>query len=525
MQSGEPAANYPISIVKYILPTLFIGLNAHAINNDPCSLQSLDEFRAAAQMQNPKTESLYKNIKDCGALRSEVLIWMSYYDRTVGGNSTRLLENDSESSDALSERDALIAKANRNQYQPLEEVVYNESSSYHHDAEAILVLARAFTRGSEFTKARECYLNYLKLKPDDTEIEVEYAYTFLWAGDTKNAEKNLKDLEINSKNAEQSRAAREGLKRLKLMGHPAFSDIISRLEHFSVGLERYNNNFFNFSRTSTLLEYGNKGWLLLGSADFLNSSQYSNAGGGGLTGSKSFALSPTVSSYVKLGFFSAGKGGVPVFHLNVKKETKSGLIPGIGYYNEALAHDVPLPSSNLNWSRSAFYGRLQFKQWLDYRIEFRSLGSGTGGTTSTDHQVHINIPIKANEDGSHPLELYILAENEAFTKASTFVYSPNSYTALKGGLLYQDRMNDEMDLKLNLEYGPFYESAAKTSALTYGSAANLLGIGGAFTYKLEPDLFANFKFRYDRTQSDEAGTTYAATVFGLNVTWLLQDEP
>ena len=525
MQSGEQAESTPNSIAKFFLPIFFFGLNTQAATIDPCSLQNLDDFRAAAQTQNPKIETLYKNIKDCGVFRSEVLIWMSYYDRTVGANTLRLLENDSESSDALSERDTLIARANRNQYEPLKEAVYNDSSPYHNDAEAILVLARALTRGSEFAKARECYLNYLKLKPDDTEIEVEYAYTYLWAGDTKNAEQSLRELELNSKNAEQSRAAREGLKRLKSSGHQSFSELISRLEHFSVGIERYNNNFFNFSRTSTLLEYGNRGWLVAGGMHFINSSAYPNAFGGEVNGSNTFTLTPTISAYTKLGVFSAGHGGVPVVHLFVKKDTKSGLVPGLGYYSEALAHDVPLPSSNFSWSRSAFYGRLQFKKWLDYRLEMRTLGSGTGGTTSTDHQVRITIPLKASEDGSHPLEIYILAENEAFAKESTFVYSPNSYTALKGGLIYQDQVSDEMDLKLNLEYGPFYESASKSSALSYGSAANLLGIGGSFTYKLESDLFASFKFRYDRTQSDEAGTTYASTLFGLNITWLLQEEP
>jgi hypothetical protein len=529
--SGESAARTKASIVKNRgLKILAFGLglffctSSYALStSDPCTPEKLDEFRAAAQTQSEKTESLYNNIKDCGQMRSEVLIWMSYYDRTTGGNASRLLENDHESDDALSERDQLIAKANRNQYQPLEEEVAKENGPYHSDAEAILSLARAQTRGSEFAKSRENYKTYLKLKPDDTEIEVELAYTYLWAGDQKNAEMSLKELEANAKNPEQSRAAREGLKRLRFAGPQSAADLLSRIEHFGVGFEHYNNNFFNFSRNSTLLEYANKGWVLAGASHFMNSSNYNSASGGELTGSKTFTLTPSVAAYVKLGAFTAGKGAVILTNLYLKKDLKAGLGLGVGFYNEALAHDVPLPTNGLDWTRSAFYGRLAFKQWLEYRIEFRTLGPTDFGTTSTDHQIRFNIPLKANEEGMRPFELYILVENEAFGKQSAYVYSPLSYTAIKGGVQYQDQLSEEVDIKFNFEYGPFYESSRNTKTLTYGSSANLLGVGGVLAYRLDSDLFANFKVRFDRTQSGDAGTTYAATLFGINLVWLLGD--
>ncbi len=523
MHFGKRAEKPRRSIVSAVLFFTALSTSTYAaptLVNDECSPEKIDAFRAAAQTQSDKTEALFRDLKDCSLARSELLLWMGYYYRSRGDYQNTLMEYDTEISSENSERDRLIAKANRGQTKELLKAVEADNSAYQSDAEAILVLARSLTRDSDFKKARDYYQRYFKLKPDDPEIEIEYAYSFLWSGDTKQAEAALEKMRKEAKTAEQARSAREGLKRLKLMGPHSFAEVIDRSDHLSLGFEHANNNFFNFSRNTTFFQYFVDRWNLDLRSHLITSSSYPNVFGMEGSAARSFSLSQTISAYGKLGYFATGHAGVPVAHVFLQKQIKS-ITPGIGVYNEPLARDIPLPVNGLGWNRSAVYFKLLFKQLLDYRLEFRSI---TSNTTSTAHFVRVNIPFKKNDEGLIPFELYLLGEFESFEKGSQYVYSPQNDAALKIGAQYTDQVTDEMDLKLNVEYGPFYESSRNTSTLTYGSAATLLGLGGEFGFKLDSDFFANFKVRFDRTASDASGTTYSSTLFGINLVWLMGDS-
>ena len=173
-----------------------------------CSRGELLTFIAAAQVLEPKAVADGQRLMHCSGQADQAVQWQAFLlDQT--GNHAASLKIDAPLA-ARSGRDGVIARAQAGTYDELLNKIDQHDPAYATAADAQLVLARVLTRKGRFSRGREAYQMYLKVRPDDDDAETERLYSFIWEGNWTQADTEFRGAQRWSAKAEFKAALTRG---------------------------------------------------------------------------------------------------------------------------------------------------------------------------------------------------------------------------------------------------------------------------------------------------------------------------
>lgn len=516
-----------------LLSTLGLGLGGTAHAAEDCSSHRAESIRRFAQQLDPKAaEQGEQFLQECKTKRDSsgnlttVVTWLIYYYRAQGQypRAFALSKNHAATHDVGTERDRVLSLAESGDTTELEKLIRRGTPGYSGDAETLLILARAMANQHRFADARTYYDSYLKSKPGDRDIEIESAYTYLWEGNARNAEAAFKSLQDAPDLSEpQLQSVNTGYSQAQRLDY-----VFDRPKHIEppaldVNGELLNTSFYGFSRETIALSYRGDIANATLATHWLSGTESGTATYGAIEGFLGVATrlgeEDRVSLIARLGGFSTGYSALE-YDARLQYRFDGGTSIFVGANQTALAKDLSLPAALSGATRSAAVAGFSYRSLFEARYELRSWSDFTN---SNYLYSRLLIPVRDETGvgvGGGAVNVFLTAENEAFSQASIYLYSPHSETTLDLGLQYLADFSDILTGKLTFAYGELFESPQANSGLSFGSGASLILAAAEFGYSLSRSSSAFLRLQLNQTRGDQ-GTTYEATLFGIGISWRL----
>ena len=173
-----------------------------------CSQSELLTFKAAAQALEAKAITDGQRLMRCAGQSDQAVQWQAFLlDQT--GNHAASLKIDHQLA-GKSGRDGIIARAKAGSYEELLNKIDQHDPAFATAADAQLVLARVLIRKGQFSRGREAYQMYLKVRPDDDDAETERLYSFIWEGNWTQADSEFRGAQRWSSKGEFKAALARG---------------------------------------------------------------------------------------------------------------------------------------------------------------------------------------------------------------------------------------------------------------------------------------------------------------------------
>ncbi len=137
-----------------------------------CSIERMDLLKKFAQEQRTETPALAKELLKCPELKNEVIVWKTLYESFTDQLQTARPALQAKSGQPL------IGPNQVNSDEDLEKNMQAKNPNWQEDAEANLAMARAYVKTNRYSKAKETYERYMKLKPDDFDVRSEMGSEF-----------------------------------------------------------------------------------------------------------------------------------------------------------------------------------------------------------------------------------------------------------------------------------------------------------------------------------------------------------
>lgn len=475
-----------------------------------CSRESFNRFRSTAQKLMRETEPMGRALLTCPELQDDILIWLTFYLRQSGryedlnNLQTELGRNAQQEPD---KRAHLLSEAVKGNYRALETAVASQVDSYHKDAEAILILARSQARDARFVDARSNYESYMRLKPDDDQIRIELAYTWLWAGDKERAEIEFSSLLGKSLSEADKESVHNGLK----------------LTHTDAQVSRskamFEASVYKTSDPFTRRGYG-LGWSDLNLSGFGRTYE---------TLAKEFGLEQTgritelvVSKDFKFQHITAGgtagvvatKSTNPTFELGVKYARPESFFIGIGVATAALAKYVPLPSEYTDAMDSFAQVSFGYGEAFSYRFEQHQIEDFT---PHQKHALSLTKKIKDLDAGQGFLKFRIMGKRTAFERPSPLFYSPYKEDIWSVGLLLRKKFLDKLIFESDVDLGIIStrQLHAKSSSDTY----EIRQLRGLLNYEISDEYLLELMAMFNSSRREQVSSGYNARLVQLNLNW------
>lgn len=154
-----------------------------------CGLNELDQLKALVQSLSPQSLPLGDRLLSCPNEAIEARQWLAFYHHvqmTMPKPSLRLKANPYVPATGNVGRQ--IKSAYDGSVASLRQQLTEGNPEYTQVAEVHLALARMDMLNGSFGEAKGGFEQYLRMKPTDSRVEVEYLYSSIWAGDLAQAE-------------------------------------------------------------------------------------------------------------------------------------------------------------------------------------------------------------------------------------------------------------------------------------------------------------------------------------------------
>jgi len=485
----------------------------------------MDRLRQAAQSLDNQTVSLAPQLSSCPEYHDEALLWLAFYETKMNryDRSAHRAGQVLQASDAA-DRFEILGQASEGNYLTLQTLIQSNHLSWKEDAEAILVWSRALMRDKKYVEARQSYDRYLSLKPDDIDIRIEAAYTYLWQSDAVGAEAKFKSLIALDSNMTESQQAAvvRGLelaqKQLLKFQSQWQGPIIP------VSMERSWSSFNSFSKQGLRSGYRARSYFLDASVmNFKSDDETTAQVAGEIFASKNFGLGSETDLYLKLGWFQ-GEGGNALGAAVLAHSLGIGIKPFLGLETEPAVKTAPIPSEFTKWNQQALFVGVNFQDRFEYRFTSQSTSEQGNGAKNS---FAATLPIVKRPSGDE-FKFRLLVETLSTQKYSKFIYSPAESNTLLPGVFFKTE-DATSQLTLDFSYGAVYEKLnpgdpSATPSLTQGSSGQLLAFGTFYKSKIEEDLILNLSFRYSRTASSGGTVSYQAGNLTAGIEWFLDSH-
>jgi hypothetical protein len=492
-----------------------------------CSPERLNELRMLAQSLDSRTPKIAIELSSCPEYHDEALLWASFYQKQMGA-----YENVAEPAGLIdrpsvtSSRFQILGAASQGSYQLLEAKVSEGAPGFAGDAESHLILARALIKDHRYADGRANYDRYLALKPDDTDVRIEAAYSYLWEDQWRKADSSLALISTLPLTPAQKAAVARGREMAKQIHERAGDDgEFKNMPYVPFSFERVWSSFKGFSRQSLLSGYHAPSYAIDVGIMSLNSDDPATAQAAvEVIAAKNFNLSKTSDLFAKVGWWQGVESNYTA-GLVYAKTLANGMRPLAGFETEPLAKYAPIPKDNSGWSRSSLFAGLQYKDRFEYRFYATST---TAQGNSGKHSLLISIPIfKSFSEGTFHVRL--LAEALSAQQYSAYIYSPRESNVLLPGLRYDTRIDDNSTLQLGIDYGFVGErlnpgAAGGTPSMTQNSSGTLLGFLANYKAEINDELLAQASFKFSRTSGPNDSVTYQSGELLFGVLWYF-DRP
>lgn len=522
-------SSFSVSIFSLAIVSLLLLLYSYQgiCQTGICTPEKLNELRLLAQSLDARTPKSAIELSSCAEYRDEALLWAAFYQKQMGAyekiaQPLETIENPS----TTASRFQVFGNASQGAYKTLESLIKEEKSGYAGDAEAHLILARALVRDRRTADGRVQYERYLTLKPDDTDVRIEYAYSYLWDDQWKKAESTLNLIATMNLTSAQQKSVQRGLDMAKVI-HARIGEQSSYEQMPAVPFffGRNWSSFKGFSRQTLSSGYHAPTYSIDAGIMSLNSDDTSTGQAAvELTGTKNFSIGKSSDLFAKLGWWQATESNF-IFNLTYAKSFPSGFRPLAGIETEPLAKFAPIPVKYSGWSRSSLFAGLHYKDRFEYRFYATTV---TANGNFSKHSLLIQFPAFKNFiDGKFKVRL--LAESLSAQQYSPYLYSPRESNVVLPGVRYQTKLDDNSDLDVGFDYGFVGErlnpgNPSGTQSLSGNSSGTITSYSAHYKTEVTNELIAEARFKFDRTSGPNDSVTYQAGELLFGALWYF-DRP
>ncbi len=504
--------------IKFFIPVLFLTVQAQA--ND-CSIEKMNELRAAASALDSKTAPLSEALAKCPEYHDEALLWAAmYYNQNGLYRESAIVANEVNQSDKITDRYVILAQAGQGKHQKLEELIRNKKNGYYGDAEAHLVLARALMRARQPEKSFEQYEAYLKLKPDDSDVRIESAYAHLWNDDWQTSQKKFNYLSLQTLNESQKKLVESGMAQTEKVRQRQIKEGVAYGASVPLGYERNWNSYKSFARQSLQSGYHTSAFHFDAAIMDLSSNDYNTQQTAGeVLISKNFVFKNNIDVFVKAGWLQ-GVGGNYTAAAVVSKTFESGFRPLVGFESTPLVKIAPVPKQHTDWSQQAIFAGFRYKDRFEYRLYALT---ATEQGNAAKHSLLLEMPIRSSEEYGE-FKFKVLAENLQAQRYSQYVYSPKDSTIILPGVLWNVKVDEISDLESHIDYGFVSETlnpgaqGNSTQSLSNNSSGQVFGFGLNYKTKIDTNFDTNIKFDYIRTSAGGSVSYQSGTIY-FGIIW------
>jgi tetratricopeptide (TPR) repeat protein len=488
-------------------------------------MNKMNELRLAASAMNEVTLALSAELSLCPEFHDEALLWAAFYNNQNGQYEQNTMVSDMlDKPDSISDRYQVLAEASQGRYQKLKSLVESGAPGYVNDAESNLILARSLMRAKQVAVAHEQYQKYLQLKPDDIDVHIEQAYSYLWNDNWKKAQRKFRLIEMQKLTPVQIKTVKAGQEQSDKVKNRKLSEGGLASTEIPLGFERVANSFKSFSRQSLVSGYHTQAYSFDASVMTLNSDDTSTQQTAGeVLISKNFSLTNSVEFYGKAGWLQGVGGNYNLVGV-LTKTLNSGIKPLIGFESTPLVKIAPIPKEHTDWSQQSVFAGFRVKDKFEYRLYAMNM---TEQGSAAKHSLILEIPIKMDPN-SGQLKFKLLAENLATQSYSAYIYSPRDSTVVLPGLVWSVKPDEQSEVKAHIDYGFVSErlndgATTASSNLANNSSGQLFGFGLNYRTEIDKSLDAELKFQYDRTSAG-GSTSYQASQVYIGLIWRLDQE-
>ena len=194
-----------------------------------CGPNELTAAIAAAQELNKIAEPALGRLLSCPNERQAALQWLSFFRTMTGGPRITALPR-TTGRVAAPGKTAAIQAAYEGQLLKLKNHLDSGDPDVAQEPLAYLAVGRGLFRDGNFAEGRTYFENLLRLAPDQPAYEVEYLFSFIWAGDYPNAERRFRFVRTEGTAPEFNAAIARGRELLKAKGYSEGSRANAALE-------------------------------------------------------------------------------------------------------------------------------------------------------------------------------------------------------------------------------------------------------------------------------------------------------
>lgn len=340
-----------------------------------CAAGDLDQFVAKAQTADKAALAVGRELIKCPTLRDRALYWQAFLLAQTGSVAeSRKLDDPNPGKTTSATREGILARARAGQFKDLKARVDDQEPGYANSPEALLVLARVLTRKGEFAAGREAYLAYLRLAPDQDDVEAELLYGYLWEGNHSEADSRFANAARYPLRAPMAQAVQRGkaLAQKRLADAPKTKPGAERPLRGLYKLELGAHHATSvYQRRSARATYEGPVDVAVAAHSFdVQSLETYKARASEARFGAHGTLGQTFLLKAHVGYFSPGDDhliGDAAFGLALF----SDLVTEIGANREPLALTMPLIQDDLDLMRDILFASIRYGRWVELRSELR----------------------------------------------------------------------------------------------------------------------------------------------------------
>ncbi len=431
-----------------------------------CTVDELNRFVAAAQTLAKAAVTDGDRLIHCPLLKDRVVQWQAFLLAGTGQKAASLRLDDPAPGKLLGmSRDAVLARARSGNFRDLRTRIDDQEPGFATAPDAQLVLARVLTRKGNFAAGREAFLAYLRLKPDDDDVEAEYLYSFIWEGNYTEAESRFAAIARYPMQPALAQAVGRG--KTLIAQHPAPPGSTQRQARTAAGTYHAALGAFHIShlyqRRTAEASYQNLLDLRLAahtidvdSIDrFKTQSTEVVAGGRGTVGG-SLLLKGHAGYYSAGSDHYFGDAGVGLAIL-------PDLVVETGAYRQPLTLLMPLVEAEQDLMRDAIYYGARYGRYVELHLEIQK---EKDFASHENHTLIGRVPVHQGDGGNNEVWLRLPLSLEVFPRPSPNYDAPSRTMSLGLGGEVQRDFASRWKVAFQLDYNLAFVTARAAGTAT-----------------------------------------------------------
>lgn len=433
----------------FALATLTVPEAARAA----CTAADLAAFTARAQSADKGAVPVGTELVKCPALRDQAVFWQAFLLALSGdGAGSRRLDDPNPGRTTGSTKEGILARARAGQYKDLKARVDDQEPGYANAPNALLVLARVLTRKGEFVSAREAYVAYLRLVPDNDDVETELLFSYLWEGNYGEADSRFAAAARYPLRSAMAAAVQRGqaLAKVKLAAAPhgsrPFERPLAGLYGLGIGAQHLAGSYQR--RSARALYEGPVDLYVAAHAIDVDSLEQFKARASEARFGAHGTLGQTFLLKAHVGYFSPGSDHL-IGDAAVGIAILQDLVTEVGATRDPLALQLPLTQEALDLMRDTLYAGVRYGRLVEFRSEIQKEKDYAA------HELHTllaRVPVLNGDGGGPAVALRFPASLEVFPNPSPNYDSAPRTVGIGAGAELQRDYSSRWSLNLLVDY-------------------------------------------------------------------------